>query len=64
MAIMKGEIFMKKFKISKEKILSGAAVLISIIGMLLSNKVAENERNTMKKELKEELMKEMSSEQK
>ncbi len=61
---MKGDIFMKKFKISKEKILSGAAVLISIIGMLLSNKVAENERNTMKKELKEELMKEMSSEQK
>ena len=55
---------MKKFKFSKEKILSGAAVLISIIGMLLSNKVAENERNTMKKELKEELMKEMSSEQK
>lgn len=61
---MKGDIFMKKFKISKEKILSGAAVLISIIGMLLSNKVAENERNTMKKELKEELMNEMSSEQK
>ena len=61
---MKGDIFMKKFKISKEKILSGAAVLISIVGMLLSNKVAENERNTMKKELKEELMKEMSSEQK
>ena len=61
---MKGDIFMKKFKISKEKILSGAAVLISIIGTLLSNKVAENERNTMKKELKEELMKEMSSEQK
>ena len=61
---MKGDIFMKKFKISKEKILSGAAVLISIIGMLLSNKVAENERNTMKKELKGELMKEMSSEQK
>ena len=61
---MKGDIFMKKFKISKEKILSGAVVLISIIGMLLSNKVAENERNTMKKELKEELMKEMSSEQK
>lgn len=61
---MKGDIFVKKFKISKEKILSGAAVLISIIGMLLSNKVAENERNTMKKELKEELMKEMSSEQK
>ena len=61
---MKGDIFMRKFKISKEKILSGAAVLISIIGMLLSNKVAENERNTMKKELKEELMKEMSSEQK
>lgn len=61
---MKGDIFMKKFKISKEKILSGAAVLISIIGMLLSNKVAENERNAMKKELKEELMKEMSSEQK
>ena len=61
---MKGDIFMKKFKISQEKILSGAAVLISIIGMLLSNKVAENERNTMKKELKEELMKEMSSEQK
>lgn len=61
---MKGDIFMKKFKISKEKILSGAAVLISIIGMLLSNKVAENERNTMKKELKEELMKEISSEQK
>ena len=61
---MKGDIFMKKFKISKEKILSGAAVLISIIGMLLSNKVAENERNTMKKELKEELMKEMLSEQK
>ena len=61
---MKGDIFMKKFKISKEKILSGAAVLISIIGMLLSNKVAENERNTLKKELKEELMKEMSSEQK
>ena len=61
---MKGDIFMKKFKISKEKILSGAAVLISIIGMLLSNKVAENERNTMKKELKEELMKEMSSDQK
>ena len=61
---MKGDIFMKKFKISKEKILSSAAVLISIIGMLLSNKVAENERNTMKKELKEELMKEMSSKQK
>lgn len=61
---MKGDIFMKKFKISKEKILSGAAVLISIIGMLLSNKVAENERNTMKKELKEELMKEMSSDEK
>lgn len=61
---MKGDIFMKKFKISKEKILSGAAVLISIIGMLLSNKVAENERNTMKKELKEELMTELSSEQK
>ena len=61
---MKGDIFMKKFKISKEKILSGAAVLISIIGMLLSNKVAENERNTMKKELKEELMKEMPYEQK
>ena len=61
---MKGDIFMKKFKISKEKILSGAAVLIGIIGMLLSNKVAENESNTMKKELKEELMKEMSSEQK
>lgn len=58
---MKGDIFMKKFKISKEKILSGAAVLISIIGMLLSNKVAENERITMKKELKEELMKELSS---
>ena len=61
---MKGDILMKKFKISKETLLSGAAVLISIIGMLLSNKVAENERNTMKKELKEELMKEMSSEQK
>jgi hypothetical protein len=61
---MKGDIFMKKFKISKEKILSGAAVLIGIIGMLLSNKVAENERNAMKKELKEELMKEISSEQK
>ena len=61
---MKGDIFPPHIKISKEKILSGAAVLISIIGMLLSNKVAENERNTMKKELKEELMKEMSSEQK
>lgn len=55
---------MKKFKISKEKILSGVVILIGIIGTLLSNKVAENERNVMKKELKEELMKELSSEQK
>jgi hypothetical protein len=50
---------LKKIKIDSKKLLSGASLVLGIAGMLVSNKVQANDRNTMKSELKEELLKEM-----
>lgn len=48
-----------KFKMDPTKVLSIASTVLSIAGMLLSNKIDSNNRKTMKSELKEEIMKEL-----
>ncbi len=49
-----------KFKMDMTKLLPVAVTLLGVAGTLLSNKVDSNNRKTMKAELKEELMKELS----
>ena len=50
-----------KFKIDGAKVLSIAVTAIGVAGTLLSAKVHDNEQKTLKAELKEELLKELSS---
>lgn len=60
---MKGDNHMK-IKFKKEKVLSIAVMILGIVVTILSNKVSENEQKAMKEELKEELIKELSSNRK
>ena len=60
---MKGDNYMK-INFKKEKVLSFVVMILSIAGTILANKVSENEQKTMKEELKRELIKELSSNQK
>ena len=48
-------------KLDSTKVLSIAATALSLVGTLLSSKVHSNEMETMKAELKDELMKELQS---
>ena len=53
-----------KINFKKEKVLGFVVMILSIAGTILANKVSENEQKTMKEELKRELIKELSSNQK
>lgn len=51
---------MKKFKIDPAKGLSIFVTILGVAGTLLSNKVEENARKTMKDEVKKEVLDELS----
>ena len=49
-----------KIKMDPTKVLSAVVSILGVAGMLLSNKVESDNRKTMKSELKEEILKELS----
>ena len=48
-----------KIKFDPKKLLPVASLVLGLAGTLISNKIQANERETMKAELKEELMKDL-----
>ena len=50
-----------KFKIDSAKVLSLVVTGLGVAGTILSSKVQSNDRKAMKEELKNELLKELSS---
>lgn len=51
---------MKEIKIDPKKVLSIGVTVLGVAGTLLSSKVEANNRQTMKEELKNELLNELS----
>lgn len=50
-----------KIKIDSKKVLKVGGMVISVAGLLISNLVNKNDRDDLKNELKDEILKEMSN---